>query len=134
MATFAAVSLLNPSGEAPVSCGQNIALATLETNVLLLRRSPRSSAASEPTAMVRRRNNLGALANMSSAVTSVPWRVRYIGIGALLANVNWFIVATVSWTMWDEEISWTHGGRYRKLSTRLLAQLPIKGWRKNHPP
>jgi hypothetical protein len=94
MATSAAVSL----PEALASCGQNTALATLETNVLLLRRVPRSSAASEPTAMVRRRHKLGALANMSSAAVSVPWRVRNRGIGELLANVNWCSVTTVSWT------------------------------------
>lgn len=88
VATSAAVSLSSRSGEAPVSCGQNTALATLETNVLLLRREPRSSTASEPIAMVRRRHKLGALANISSAVMSVPWRVRNRGIGELLANVN----------------------------------------------
>ena len=71
------------------SCDQNTALATLETNVLLLRRAPRSSAAPEPIAMVLRRQTLGALASMSSAVVSVPWRVRNRGMGELLANVNW---------------------------------------------
>jgi hypothetical protein len=80
----------NPLGAAPASsCDQNAALATLETNVLLLRRAPRSSAAPEPIAMVLRRHTLGALASMSSAVVSVPWRVRNRGMGELLANVNW---------------------------------------------
>ena len=85
------VSLFNPLGAVLVSgsCGQNTALATFETNVLLLRRAPLSSAASEPSAMVRRRDKLGALENMSSACVDVPWRVRNRGMGELLANVNW---------------------------------------------
>jgi hypothetical protein len=84
------VSLFDPLGAVPVSgsCGQNTAFATFETNVLLLRRAPLSSAASEPSAMVRRRHKLGALENISSACVDVPWRVRNRGIGELLANVN----------------------------------------------
>ena len=87
----ASASLFNPLGAVPLSdsCGQNTALATFETNVLLLRRAPLSSAASEPSAMVRWRHKLGALENMSSACVDVPWRVRKRGIGELLANVNW---------------------------------------------
>jgi hypothetical protein len=76
----ASVSLFNSLGAVPVSCGQNTALATFETNVLLLRRAPHSSAASEPSAMVRRRHKLGALENMSSVCADVPWRVRNRGI------------------------------------------------------
>lgn len=80
----------NPLGVVPLSCscGQNTAFATFETNVLLLRRTPCSLAASEPSAMVRRRHKLGALEKMSSACASVLWRVRNRGIGELLANVN----------------------------------------------
>ena len=84
----ASVSLSNLSEVAPILCRQNTALATLERNMLLLRRAPRSSAASEPIAMVRRRHKLGALATMSSTCASVPWRVRNRGIGELLANVS----------------------------------------------
>ena len=89
------VSLLDRLGAVvPVSdsCGQNTALATFETNVLLLRRAPLASAASEPSAMVRRRHKLGALENMSSACADVPWRVRKRGMGELLANVNWVVI------------------------------------------
>lgn len=82
------VSPFGPSGTVTVLCGQNTALATFETNVLLLRRAANSSAACEPSAMVRRRHNLGALENMSSACESVPWRVRNNGMGELIANVN----------------------------------------------
>jgi len=88
------VSVFNPVGEVPVSCRQNTALATFETNVLLLRRVPRSSAASEPSAIVRRRHKLGALENMSSACADVPWRVRNRGIGELLANVKGVAIAS----------------------------------------
>jgi hypothetical protein len=89
------VSLFDPLGAVvPVfdSCDQNTALATFETNVLLLRRAPLASAASEPSAMVRRRHKLGALENMSSACVDVPWRVRNRGMGELLANVDWVVL------------------------------------------
>ena len=92
----ASVSLLNPSGAVSVSGGQNTALATFETNVLSLRRAPLSSAACEPSAMVRRRHRLGALENMSSACASVLWRVRNRGIGELIANVNWSCIVIVT--------------------------------------
>jgi hypothetical protein len=77
----------------PLRASQNTALATLETNVLVLRRSPLSSAAPEPIAMVRRRCTLGAPASVSSVVTSVP---RSSGTWELLAYVNWCAAASVS--------------------------------------
>lgn len=83
------VPVINLLGTVPVSCGQKTALATFETNVLLLRRAPYSLLACEPSAMVRRRHKLGALENKSSACASVLWRVRNRGIGELTANVNW---------------------------------------------
>lgn len=61
VATPASASASNPLGVVPLSCGQNTPFATFETNVLLLRRAPCSSAASEPSAMVRRRHTLGTL-------------------------------------------------------------------------
>ena len=91
----APVSLFNPLGAVSVLCIQNTALATFETNVLLLRRAPHSLAACEPSAIVRRRHKLGALENISRACVSVPWRVRNKGIGELIANVNWSNVVTM---------------------------------------
>src|SRR5258707_9382112 len=54
------VSLFNTLGVAPApACDQNTALAGFETNVLLLRRSPRFLVAPEPSA-ISRRHKLGA--------------------------------------------------------------------------
>ena len=86
-------SIRTPGSPAPssvrASCGQKTPFATPVTNVLLLRRGPSSSAASEPIVTVRSRWRRGALTSKSSACTSVPRNVRSSGIGELLAYANW---------------------------------------------
>ena len=74
---------------APASCGQNTPLVAHTTHVWLLRRTPPSSSAFEPIATVRRSCKFGALANRSSACTSVPCSPSRTGMAELHAYKNW---------------------------------------------
>ena len=95
-ATPTTVGSLPGPTSAPASCVQNTPFATLDTNVLLLRRRPASSAASEPIARVRNICRRGALTSKSRACTSDPRRVRSNGTGELLAYVNWLLLLLFS--------------------------------------